>query len=477
MLYFNTILQIAKLINSRQISPVELTLSLLERIDKFDPYLKSYATVTSELALDTAKKTETEILSGHYKGLLHGIPIAVKDLCYTKGIRTMGGASVNANYIPRFDATVVRRLAQAGAILLGKLNLTEGAMGGYHPDFPIPINPWSINRWTGSSSSGSGVATASGLCFGSLGSDTGGSIRFPAAACGVVGLKPTWGRVSRHGVLALAESMDHIGPMTRSVDDASIMLEVISGSDKKDPTTLCQPVSRMLSAPNRSLSNLKGIRIGYNDNFSTSDIDNELASAIRQSVEILTGLGAELIDIDLPNLDEYILAWPILCTAEAVFAHRSTYPSQKKSYGPWFRGWLDRGAMVTGAEYARANNLRAECNGYFQRAMKEIDLMVCPSMSAPPHPVTAEGLYGPMTDRPAKFQRFTVPFNYNGLPTLSIPCGFTKNNLPLSLQLVGHHLSERLLCQVGSAYQKITDWHQKYPDLNQIVENKSNNQV
>jgi len=471
MLHFNTLLEVAGLISSKQISPVELTRSLLERIQKFDPYLKSYATITKKLALAMAKQAETEIFAGQYKGPLHGIPIAVKDLCYTKGIPTMGGTAVNANHIPKFDATVVQKLAQAGAILLGKLNLTEGAMGGYHPDFPIPINPWQSNYWTGSSSSGSGVATASGLCFASLGSDTGGSIRFPAAACGIVGLKPTWGRVSRYGVLALAESLDHIGPMTRSVADAGIVLESIAGSDKKDPTTLYQPVPKMVDNVDQIMPDLKGLRIGYDDNFATLNIDTELAEAVRKGVDMLINLGAELIDIDLPNVDEFVMDWPTLCTAEAVWAHRFTYPSQKNDYGPWFRDWLDKGAMVTGADYARANNLRAECNGYFQRAMMEVDLIACPSMSGPPHPITNEILYGPMTTRPAKFQRFTVPFNYNGLPTLSFPCGFTRNGLPLSLQLVGHHLSEPLLCRVGCAYQKATDWHQSFPNLNQIIEN------
>ncbi len=465
-MHFNTIVQVAELIRSKQLSPSELTQMQLERIQQWDPHLKSYATLMAEQAVETARQAETDIVAGDYRGPLHGVPIAVKDLCYTRGVRTMGGAKVNTNHIPAYDATVVRKLTAAGAVLLGKLNLTEGAMGGYNPTFPIPINPWHPQRWTGSSSSGSGVAIASGLCFGALGSDTGGSIRFPAAACGVVGLKPTWGRVSRYGVLALAESMDHVGPMTRSVADAGLMLQVIAGPDANDPTTLSDPVPEMLTSLDQTLS---AIRIGFDQHYATSDIDPELAAAVSSSVDILVELGAEVVEIKLPDIDPFVLAWPTLCTAEAVLAHQATYPSEREVYGPWFRSWLDKGAGVSGADYARANTLRATCNGHFQRAMSGIDLLVCPSMSAPPHPVTPAGLYGPMSDRPARFQRFTVPFNYNGMPTLSLPCGFTRDHLPLSLQLVGKHLSEPLLCQVGHAYQQTTNWHQHHPNLNRIL--------
>ena len=464
-MHFDTIVEVAKLIQSKQLSPVELTQMQLERIQKWDPQLKSYATLMAEQAVDAANQAEAEIMSGHYRGSLHGVPIAIKDLCNTRGVRTMGGAQVKGDHVPDHDATVVQKLADAGAILLGKLNLTEGAMGGYNPAFPIPINPWHPGRWTGSSSSGSGVATASGICFGSLGSDTGGSIRFPSAACGVVGLKPTWGRVSRYGVLALAESMDHIGPMTRSVADAGLMLHAIAGPDPNDPTSLPYSVPDMLAKLGQELV---GIRIGFDKYYATSDIDQELAVAISNSIDMLVELGAELVEIELPDIDPFVLAWPVLCTAEAVLAHQATYPLRRMAYGPWFRGWLDKGAGVTGVDYARANNLRAACNGHFQRAMSKIDILVCPSMSAPPHPVTHEALYGSMTDRPAKFQRFTVPFNYNGMPTLSLPCGFTSDYLPLSLQLVGKHLSEPLLCQVGHAYEQVTNWHRHHPDLDRV---------
>src|SRR5437763_1894034 len=276
-LHFHTITELAALIKSRQLSPVEVTQALLERIAQLDQRCKSYATVMADHALETARVAEQDIRAGTYRGPLHGVPVAVKELCYTQGVRTMGGTKVLADHVPSFDATVVARLRAAGAILLGKLNLTEGAMGGYHPDFDIPENPWHAERYAGASSSGSGVATAAGLCFGALGSDTGGSIRFPAAACGIVGLKTTWGRVSRYGVLALAESLDHVGPMTRSTLDAAIMLQAIAGHDPHDPTSLLEPVPDMVTD---IAAGIQGVRIGFDEQYATQDVDPELAEAI-----------------------------------------------------------------------------------------------------------------------------------------------------------------------------------------------------
>lgn len=461
-LHYKPITEIAELLFSKELSPVELTTVMLQRIERLDDQWKSYATVMADHAMTAAQKAEYEIYAGNYRGPLHGVPIAVKDLCFTKGVRTMGGAKVLKNHVPTFDSTVVAKLEAAGAVLLGKLNLTEGAMGGYHPEFDIPINPWAPGRWTGSSSSGSGVATAAGLCIGSIGSDTGGSIRFPSAACGIVGLKPTYGRVSRYGVLALAESMDHVGPMTRSVADAGIMLEAFAGFDPNDPTSLLNPVPNMIEGIDHGIS---GIRIGFDENYATKDVDNELIEAVYSGMKLLEELGAEIVEVQLPNVDEYVLAWPTICSAEAVAAHAETYPSQWDDYGPWFQGWLDMGAEVTGSGYAEANKLRAACIGHLRRAFKDIDVLVCPSMSAPPHIVTPELLYGPKETRAARFQRFTAPFDYNGAPTLSMPCGMNSEALPLSIQFIGKHLSEPLLCQVGHAYESATSWHTMHPEI------------
>ena len=460
-IHYKTITEIAGLIRSGQLSPVEITQAVLDRINTLDGHLKSYATLMADHALRSARRAEREIANGNYLGPLHGVPIAVKDLCFTNGVRTMGGSKVYADHVPEFDSTVVARLESAGAVLLGKLNLTEGAMGGYNPEFQIPLNPWDNDRWAGSSSSGSGAATAAGLCYGSLGSDTGGSIRFPAAACGIVGLKPTWGRVSRYGVLALAESLDHVGPMTRSVADAAIMLQAIAGYDSNDPTSLSAEVPDFLDGKD---SGAEGVRIGFDLQHITDEVDPELTQAVLNGIAVLDGLGAEIVEIDMPDVDRYLPAWPVLCSAEAVAAHREHYPDQRDDYGPWFRGWLDMGAAKSGADYAEANNMRAECNGLVREAFREIDIMACPSTTGPAYPVTSEMLYGEMDSRRGTaFQRYTVPYNYNGAPTLSVPCGFNSERLPLSLQFVGKRLSETLLCRVGHAYEQATDWHSHRP--------------
>ena len=407
---------------------MELTRSVLARIDRLDRRLHSYATVMEEQALAAAERATTEIASGSYRGPLHGVPVAVKDLCFTRGVRTMGGARVLAEHVPEFDATVVTRLAAAGAVLLGKLNLTEGAMGGYHPEFPVPRNPWDPGRWAGASSSGSGVATAAGLCFGSLGSDTGGSIRFPAACNGTVGLKPTWGRVSRYGVLALAESLDHVGPLTRSSADAGIMLQAIADRTATIPPRY--PLQYRKCSHRSNGGESVGISIGFDERYAVRDVDAQVSAAVA--------------------------------------AHRATYPSRRDEYGPWFRGWLDLAAQVSGAEYATANNARATCTGHLRTAFEHIDALACPAMPDLPGPVTPEALRSssPVIDEALfRLQRFTVPFDYNGAPTLTLPCGTSSEGLPLSLQLGGKPLAEPLLCRLGAAYEAATEWHHMHPDL------------
>ena len=463
-LHYKTITELADLIRSGQLSPVEATRAQLERIDALDGDLKSYATVMADAAMAQASAAEAEISGGNYRGPLHGVPIAVKDLCFTTGVRTMGGTRVMADHVPDFDATVVTRFDDAGAVLLGKLNLTEGAMAGYNPDRGVPVNPWDADAWSGASSSGSGVAAAAGLCYACLGSDTGGSIRFPSASCGVVGIKPTWGRVSRHGVLALAESLDHVGPMTRSTADAGIVLQAIAGADPNDPTSLPDPVPDMLEGAAQGVA---GLRFGFDERYATDEVDPELAQAVLDSVKLLGDLGGEIVEVQLPPLEEYLAAWPVLCTAEAALAHEATYPSRRDEYGPWFMGWLDQGAAVTGVDYARANNLRAACNGHIRDAFAGIDVLVTPSMPSRAFPVADLAPFDPLPEEGLDMGllRFTAPFDFNGAPTLSVPCGLSSDGLPLSLQFVGKHLQEPLLCRIGCAYEQATEWHDLHPPV------------
>ena len=468
---FQTITEVAPLIERKELSPVELATAQLDRIQRLDGTLKSYATVIADEALGEAREAEQEIASGRYRGPLHGIPVAVKDLCFTKGVRTMGGTPVLADHVPDFDATVVTRLRDAGAVLLGKLNLTEGAMGGYHRDFGIPVNPWRADRWSGASSSGSGVATAAGLCFASLGSDTGGSIRSPAAANGVVGLKPTWGRVSRYGVLALAESLDHVGPLTRSSRDAGLVLQAIAGPDLADATTLPDPVPDMTAEID---SGIAGLRVGLDRQYATADVVPAVSAAVLDAVAVLAGLGAVVVETAMPDVDPYVAAWPVLCGAEAAAAHADSYPSRADAYGPWFRAWLEMGTAVTGVDYARATHLRAELVGLLRHAFADIDVLACPARPAAAHHVTPDELYdarpGEFNDEEAaldraRARRFTAPFDMNGAPSITLPSGFDSDGMPLALQLVGHPLSEALLCRAGHAYEQATDWHTRRPPV------------
>ena len=460
-LHYQTIAEVAARLQSRELSPVELTSAILERIGALDGDLKSYATVLADSALASARTAEQEIAAGNYRGGLHGVPIAVKDLCFTAGVATMGGARVLRDFVPDFDATVVQKLNAAGAVILGKLNLTEGAMAGYNPEFQIPVNPWGADRWSGASSSGSGVATAAGLCYGSLGSDTGGSIRFPAAACGIVGIKPTWGRVSRYGVLALAESMDHVGPMTRSASDSGVMLQAIAGKDPNDPTSLTAPVPDMLEGVGQGV---RGVRIGVDERYIGEGVDSELAAAVLEGARLLESRGAVLVPVRMPDTDPFSRAWGVLCSVEAAAAHRETFPSRGDEYGPWFRGWLALGLGYSATDYAIASYQRLACNGILAEIFDGIDVLVCPSMTTPPERVTPEALYGPMDEEEWTWGRFTIPYDFSGMPTISLPCGLNTEGLPLSIQFVGRHLAEPLLVQVGHAYEAATE-HRLRPDV------------
>jgi amidase len=461
-LHYMTILELSGLIERREISPVEVTEAQLSRIEALDGRLKAYATVMADQAMAEARQAEAEIAGGQYRGRLHGVPVAVKDLCYTKGVRTMGGTAVLADHVPDFDATVVARFRAAGAVMLGKLNLTEGAMAGYNPKRQVPQNPWREDHWPGASSSGSGAATAAGLAYATLGSDTGGSIRHPAAACGTVGLKPTWGRVSRHGVLDLAQSLDHVGPLTRSAADAGIVMQAIAGADPDDPTSLIDPVPDMLAGLEVGV---RGLRIGWDPRYGSEDLAPDFAAAVAAAVDVMRGLGAVIVEVAMPEkLRAYMAAWPVLCGAEAADAHRAFYPARAEEYGPWFREWLERGSGFSAADYARAQEARHACNGEMRRAMADIDLLICPSTPRAAYPFTAEQAYGPIPkNRDPWDTRFTVPMDFAGLPTLALPCGLNDDGLPLSLQFVGPALSEALLVQAGAAYEGATTWHDLHP--------------
>ena len=466
-IHYRSLSTVADAIRDGQLSPVELTEALLSRIGSVDERLMSYATVMGSQALQAAREAEQELQAGNYKGPLHGVPIAVKDLCFTAGTRTMGGLKVLREFVPDYDATVVRKLREAGAVILGKLNLTEGALSGYHRDFPIPVNPWGEDLWAGVSSSGSGVATAAGLCFASLGTDTGGSIRYPAMANGVVGLKPTYGRVSRYGVLELAASLDHIGPMTRSVKDAAIVFEEISGFDDRDSSSLRDSVPRITEALTNELS---GMRIGVDEHYLASGTNPALVDAIHEVIEVLRQLGAEIVALTMPNADPMDLrnAWLPICAYEAHKAHSATYPSRADEYGGYFGDALKMGATMSAEDYANSTKLRRKISRQYELAVGAVDAVICPSGGSV-FPVEKEVQYGNMEKLRSVIQRFqgqfTIPADLAGTPTLTVPCGFSDEGSPFAVQFLGSRLSESNLCRIGHAYEQATQWHRRHPAI------------
>jgi amidase len=474
--HYRSLNEIAKDIQGGTLSPVDLTGAMLARIEELEPRLHAYYTLTHDRAVAAAEKAQREIAAGRYLGPLHGVPIGVKDLCYTAGVRTTGGSGVRRDFVPSFDATVVRRLEAAGAVLLGKLATTEGAMAGYNPEFEVPRNPWGDELWPGVSSGGSGVGVAAGLCFAALGTDTGGSIRYPSAMNGIVGLKPTWGRVSRHGVLDLAPSLDHVGPMTRRVADAAVMLRAIAGPDPDDPTALPDAVPDYVADLERGVG---GMRVGFDERYATEGVLPALTAAIRAALDVLEKQGARVVEITLPPAalePDALLAWQTLCAAEAAVVHQATFPSQAADYGPWFRFWLGFGASVTGTQYAAAHHRRLETSGALRAAMRDVDLLLCPTVASEPFAYQREGVFsapdaaaGSSAGVPLEWfqrsSRFTIPWDYNGYPTLSLPCGTTAEGLPLSLQLIGHPLTEGTLLRAGHTYEAATEWHRRHPPV------------
>jgi amidase len=392
---------------------------------------------------------------------LHGVPLAVKDIFDTAGTVTAAGMPIHAGRVPGSDATAVSRLAGAGAVLLGKLQLTEGALAHHHPKITPPVNPWHQDYYAGASSSGSGVATAAGLCFGSLGSDTGGSIRFPAAANGLTGLKPTWGRVSRHGVFPLAPSLDHVGTLTRSAADAGAILGVIAGPDPDDPTTLPAPVPDYLADLEAGIS---GVRIGTDAGYNETDCDAQVVMALQAAAKVLEGLGATLHQVKLPSPGPVVDAWADCCAVEAAISHEATYPVHAAEYGS-LANVLEAGRATRATDLMKRHHQRLAFSGALAALFQEIDLLLIPTQPRADFTLTQEAEEFATSAGLTRFIRFATPWDMSGSPTITLPGGFTPRGLPLSFQLVGRHLDEALLIRAGSAYQQATDWHRRHPVL------------
>jgi amidase len=459
-LHYLELTELAARVKAREISPVAVTRLQLERIVSVDAALRSYVAVMADDAMAEAASAEAEIAAGHYRGPLHGVPLAVKDLCWTKGFPTTAGMTIHRNFRPRDDATVVRRLREAGAVLLGKLQMTEGAYSDHHPSVIPPRNPWNAEYWPGISSSGPGVATAAGLCFGALASDTGGSIRWPSAANGVTGLKPSWGRVSRHGVFELAATLDHIGPMARSAADAGVILSAIAGSDQNDPTAVLDEVPDNLAAAGQSV---RGLRIGIDAVWNSDGVDPATQAVVSEAIEVFRTLEATVIDIKFPDVTQAIADWTPNCAVEAAVAYETTYPARKIEYGPVLASVIEAGRALSGSDYQKIILRRLDFRGRVAALFRAIDLLVTPVHPFAPLTLATIGTMGEQPDLIAKLQRYTCPFNMTGNPTITLPGGFSEAGLPIAFQLVGANLGEAVLVRAGAAFQSVSSWHRRRP--------------
>jgi amidase len=461
-LHYLGLVEIGQQIHSRKLSPLDVTKAMLQRIERLDPKLKSYACVMADSALADAAVAEKEIAAGKIKGPLHGVPIAVKDLCWVKGAPAAHGMTIHRDFRPSEDATVVTRLKDAGAIILGKLQQTEGAYADHHPKIDPPKNPWNADLWSGASSSGSGSATAAGLCFGSLGTDTGGSIRFPSAANGITGLKPTWGRVSRYGAFELAATLDHIGPMTRNAVDCGAMLGAIAGPDSKDTTAVPVPVPDYIAGLS---GDLRGVVIGIDRHWTGEGTDEPAAKALNEGLRVAAELGADIREITFPDPTAVIDDWFPLCGVEAAVAHEATYPSRKDEYGPALAGLLDLGLHQSGTDYQKIVLRREAFRGAVRRLFETVDLIAVPAQGFAAPTLAKMATLGEDASLIAGLLRFTCPFDMTGSPTITLPAGFASNGGPVAFQFVGRHFDEAGLVRAGDAFQRVTDWHKQHPAL------------
>jgi amidase len=463
-LHYLELLELAEILRKRKISSVEATGAQLERIERLDPHLASYVLVTADEALASATVADAEIATGKYRGPLHGVPLGVKDLFHTRGIRTSGGMAVHRDFIPSEDATAVARLREAGAVILGKLQMTEGAYSDHHPSVIPPKNPWNPEYWSGISSSGPATATAAGLCYGSLVSDTGGSIRWPCAANGLTGIKPTWGRVSRYGTFELAPSLDHIGTMARSAADAAALLGVIAGHDPKDLTTLLDQVPDYLSP-----GDIRPLRIGIDARWNCEDVDEPVWKVLTIAADVFRELGATVVEVTVPELRQSIVDWSTACAVEAAQVHEGTFSKHRDECGPVLASLIDAGQAVSAIDFQKILLRRMELRGQFAELFMKVDILLAPAQPFAPLTLDTIRTLGEQPELIFKLQRFTAPFDMTGTPTISLPGSFTEAGLPVGFQLAAGSLNELRLVQAARTFQGVTNWHHHHPELQAIT--------
>ncbi len=462
-----------KLFDDGHLTALDIVDAQLARIEATDEALQAFSVLWPERARAAARKLDEAKRKGAplESAGLRAVPIAIKDLCDVKGEPTRAGTTALGDQPAKANSEVVDRLEASGAILLGKLKMTEGAFVEHHPSVTPPVNPWNAERWTGISSSGSGVAVAAGLCVAALGTDTGGSIRYPSAACGLTGLKPTHGRVSLRGVYPLAASLDHIGPMARSAEDAACVFSALAGYDPGDPWSL--KVNPRVPATLGSLGALDslaapdalaGTRIGVDEAYLHDQVDPQIAAAIDAALRVLEAAGAERVPVELPSLDRGLGAWVFLGSAEIARAHAETYPAKADQYGKALRESIELGLATDPRAVAEAWEARIEFSRRLAALFEGVDALAAPVIP---------GLFAANTNLSdaatypgaATAVRYTTPFNLSGSPSLTFPVGFDTEGAPIGFQLIGPHLAEPELLRLGAAYQQVTDWHLRHPEI------------
>jgi len=458
---FLTIAEASALINKRELSPVELVESRLQRIERLDGKLHSFIRILREPALAAARSAEAEIMAGNQRGPLHGIPIGLKDIYETKGVATTGHSKVMIDHVPQQDATSVRLLTAAGAIMLGKLATHEFAFGGPSFDlpWPPPRNPWDTTRFTGGSSSGTGAAVAAGPVLGGTGMDTGGSIRGPAAFCGIAGLKPSYGRISRAGILPLAFSLDHAGPMAWTAEDCAIMLGAMAGHDPADPASADRPVPDYCAA---LAGDVKGLRIGLIRHFYEDDNPANKATrqAIAAAVKVLEDVGCSVREVRLSPLADWAACGILIMLAEGYAIHEANLRARFTDYGEAFRDRMALAALISGGDYVQAVRRRRELVSEITSAMADLDLVLTAAAPSEAPTFDAVGKFA-IFERPS----LTMPFNVTGMPTMSVCCGYTSAGLPLAFQLAGKPFDEATVLKLAHAYEKATPWRSTRPRL------------
>ncbi|HKV28744.1 MAG TPA: amidase [Candidatus Acidoferrales bacterium] len=465
-LHYLTITEAAALLRKKKLSPVELTKTALKRIEALNPHLNAFITVTAERALREAHAAEREIVRGKYRGPLHGIPVTLKDNICTEGVRTTAGSKILKKFVPLSDADVARKLSRAGSVLLGKTNLHEFAYGitTGNPHYGAARNPWNLECIPGGSSGGSAAAVATGMGFASVGTDTGGSIRIPSALCGIVGLKPNFGRVSCQGIVPLALTLDHAGPLARTVADAAIMLDAICECEKAQHSFYTAARAGL----QKRKSKLK-LRLGWPREYFFDRVDFEIERAIEAATKIFETLGARVEQVSLPHITESVDPSTQIALAEALEYHESQgyFPARAADYGPDVRKRLEMGSAVRAVDYLRAQQAREQVRADFRAAFERVDAIIAPTVPVAASRIGEDAVKigGESQSVRGALVRMNRPANFTGFPVISLPCGFTRNGLPIGLALHGPQWGEASLLQIAAAYESATQWHKRRPNL------------